>query len=300
VRVTGFTALLLALAFGAATATAAGDARVAAVQVALYQRHLYHATIDGIDGPSTRHAVLRLQRRKRLVPDGEIGPQTLVALGGPAPLGARVLARGMKGLDVAALQFALAWHGFPSGRFDGRFGWHTHAALSHFQHWSGLAVDGLTDRATVAALRRPLPASPIHLAFPVAAPIGDMFGPRGVRFHAGIDLTAFFGAPVTAAAAGRVAWAGWRGGWGKLVVLVHDRGLRTLYAHLSRINVRLRQRIAAGATIGRVGATGHATGPHLHFEVRLRGAAVDPLTALDSLAACRSSFGPRAHSRMPI
>jgi hypothetical protein len=280
VRVAGFISLLLTLAVSAATANAAGDARVAAVQVALHQRHLYDGTIDGVAGPVTRHAVLRLQLRKRLVPDGIAGPQTLAALGGPAPLGLRVLMRGTKGLDVAALQFALAWHGFPSGLFDGRFGWRTDAALRHFQNWSGLSADGLAGSETVAALRRTPAVSPIHLAFPVAAPIGDVFGPRGDRFHAGIDLTAFFGTPVNAAAAGRVAWTGWRGGWGKLVVIVHDHGVRTLYAHLSRIDVRLRQRVAAGSTIGRVGATGHATGPHLHFEVRVRGAAVDPLTAL--------------------
>ena len=85
---------------------------------------------------------------------------------------------------------------------------------------------------------------------------------------------------MAAAAAGRVVWAAWRDGWGRLVVLAHRRGVRTLYAHLSRIDVRLRQRVAAGSPIGLVGATGEATGPHLHFEVRLRGAAVDPLTAL--------------------
>jgi murein DD-endopeptidase MepM/ murein hydrolase activator NlpD len=63
-------------------------------------------------------------------------------------------------------------------------------------------------------------------------------------------------------------------------VLAHGSGVRTFYAHLSRIDVRLGQRVASGSTVGLVGATGRATGPHLHFEVRLRGAAVDPATAL--------------------
>jgi len=63
-------------------------------------------------------------------------------------------------------------------------------------------------------------------------------------------------------------------------VIAHADRVRTMYAHLSRIEVRLGQRVGAGFEIGRVGATGEASGPHLHFEVRVRGAAVDPLTAL--------------------
>ena len=109
----------------------------------------------------------------------------------------------------------------------------------------------------------------------------SLFGPRGYGFHAGVDLVAPAGAPVAAAAPGRVVWAGYRaGGWGLLVTIAHRDGVRTMYAHLSRVGVRLGERVAAGARVGRVGATGDATGPHLHFEVRLRGAAVDPLPAL--------------------
>jgi murein DD-endopeptidase MepM/ murein hydrolase activator NlpD len=85
-----------------------------------------------------------------------------------------------------------------------------------------------------------------------------------------------------AAGAGRVAYADFLpGGWGLLVSIDHGSGVRTLYAHLSRIDVKLGQRVAAGQPIAVVGTTGHSTGPHLHFEVRLRGAAVDPLIALE-------------------
>ena len=109
----------------------------------------------------------------------------------------------------------------------------------------------------------------------------DRFGPRGDRFHTGIDYPAQTGAPVVAAAAGRVTWAGWRtGGWGLLVVVDHGRGLRTLYAHLSRAHVVVGQRLLAGSLLGRVGASGRSSGPHLHFEARIRGAAVDPGPAL--------------------
>jgi murein DD-endopeptidase MepM/ murein hydrolase activator NlpD len=86
---------------------------------------------------------------------------------------------------------------------------------------------------------------------------------------------------VTAAGSGRVTFAGWSaGGWGYLVTIAHGAGVRTMYSHLSRIGVRVGQQVAAGQRIGRMGASGKATGPHLHFEVRLRGAAVDPLTGL--------------------
>jgi peptidase M23-like protein len=77
-----------------------------------------------------------------------------------------------------------------------------------------------------------------------------------------------------------VAYASWQAGWGNVVTIAHSSGVRTMYAHLSRIGARIGQTVSRGSVVGWVGATGHATGPHLHFEVRLRGAAVDPLTAL--------------------
>jgi murein DD-endopeptidase MepM/ murein hydrolase activator NlpD len=111
--------------------------------------------------------------------------------------------------------------------------------------------------------------------------VTDGFGPRGTRFHTGIDIPAPTGTGVVAAAPGRVAFAGWlAGGWGLLVAVAHRDGTRTLYAHLSRVEVRVGERVQAGWQLGRVGATGDATGPHLHFEVRVRGAAVDPLPVL--------------------
>ena len=198
-----------------------------------------------------------------------------------APLGSRPLERGAHGGDVTALQLALAWHGFPSGPLDGRFGSKTESAVRLFQSWARLTPDGKAGRATFAALRRPLPRSPIALSAPSTAPFGDGFGLRGRSFHAGLDFLASAGDHVTAAGDGRVVFASRHaGGWGRLVVLAHAAGVRTFYAHLSRIDVRLGGRVAAGSTIGLVGSTGRTTGPHLHFEVRVRGAAVDPATAL--------------------
>ena len=276
---TVFAFLLLApSAFGA------GDPEIAALQVGLRQKSLYAGTVDGVLAEGTVNAVRRLQRRAGIVPDGVPGPQTKQALGRYArrsPLGNRILVVGLNGWDVSALQFALAWHGFPSGNLDGRFGASTERALRKFQRWTGLAPDGRAGGSVVSALKAPVPTCPIGLGPPVAGPYGDLFGPRGNRFHSGLDYPAPSGAPVSASASGRVTFAGWSlGGWGNLVTIAHSGGTRTLYAHLSRVAVRVGQRVEVGQRIGRVGSSGHATGPHLHFEVRLRGAAVDPLSGL--------------------
>jgi peptidoglycan hydrolase-like protein with peptidoglycan-binding domain len=262
-----------------------GNPNVAALQVALIERGLYHGPVDGAIGPQTKAAVLGLQEVERIAADGVAGPETRAALGprGRPALGSRAMGFGMAGWDVAALQFMLAWHGFPSGDFDGIFGLRTEAALLRFQRWAGLPPVGRAASQTLAALRRQLPTSPFQLAWPLALPLSDPFGPRGRRFHSGIDIPAATGTLVAAAAAGRVTYAGWlEGGWGLEVTIAHRGGVRTLYTHLSRTLVALGQRVAAGQWIGRVGSTGHSTGPHLHFEARLRGAAFDPLGALPS------------------
>jgi murein DD-endopeptidase MepM/ murein hydrolase activator NlpD len=266
----------------APSAFAAGDPEIAALQVGLRKHRLYAGQVDGVLGPGTVTAVLRLQEQAGLAVDGVPGVRTRTALGRygrRAPLGGRVLASGMRGWDVAALQFSLAWHGFPSGTFDGVFGHSTYRALRKFQRWAGLARDGRAGGSVIAALRAPIPTCPIGLAPPIPIGYTDVFGPRGTRFHTGIDYPGARGAPVSASASGRVTFAGWSaGGWGYLVAIAHPNGVRTLYAHLSRIGVRVGQRVTTGQRVGRVGASGRATGPHLHFEVRLRGAAVDPLT----------------------
>jgi murein DD-endopeptidase MepM/ murein hydrolase activator NlpD len=264
-------------------ATAGRDAGLAALQVALQSRGFYSGAIDGVKGPDTTAAILRFQRRAGLTPDGIPGTATRKALGryGRHVLGSRPLTRGASGWDVAALQFLLAWHGFPSATIDGGLGEHTELALRHFQRWAGLEPDGVAGATTYAALRRAPASCPITLASPVAGQIGGPFGPRGNRFHAGVDIIAASGTPVGAAASGHVTWAGrLAGGWGNLVVVAHADGVRTMYAHLSSIAVRLGQHVVTGDRLGTVGATGDATGPHLHFEVRLRGAAVDPRPAL--------------------
>jgi murein DD-endopeptidase MepM/ murein hydrolase activator NlpD len=199
----------------------------------------------------------------------------------PIPAAASGLAVGAQGRAVDALQLDLARHGFPSGAIDGRFGPRLAGAVRRFQRSVGLPADGVVGQATLAALRQPSRRATIPLGWPLLAPVGDRFGVRGSRFHAGIDLLAPSGTTVLAAAPGRVTWAHARaGGLGLLVVVAHPGGVRTLYAHLETIAVHVGEWVAGGTELGLVGATGDATGPHLHFEVRVQGAAVDPLTAL--------------------
>jgi murein DD-endopeptidase MepM/ murein hydrolase activator NlpD len=260
-----------------------GSPSIAALQVALRAKGLYDGTVDGFAGSGTRSAVRALQRRAGIAVDGVAGPQTLGALGrrGRPRLGRRQLHVGNSGFDVAELQFLLAWHGFPSATIDGGFGSHTEAAVIRFQRWAGLARDGVAGASTIRRLLTPPRASPVRLARPIAAPVGDGFGPRDNHFHPGLDFPAPAGTAVYAAHGGRVTWAAWwAGGYGNLVSVALGGGVRTMYAHLSSIAVRRGQRVVTGSLLGRVGSTGLSTGPHLHFELRLRGAALDPLTGL--------------------
>jgi peptidoglycan hydrolase-like protein with peptidoglycan-binding domain len=271
-------AALAALALaGAASAGTPGNADVAALQVGLADRSLYAADVDGFAGPRTLASLSRLPGAT-----DPLAPETRAALGafGSTQLGSRPLSKGCFGWDVAALQFLLGWHGFPSGKMDGLFGERTAAAVLRFQRWAGIDPIGIVGPQTLAALREPPPVSPIRLTRPIDAAPTDSFGPRGDRFHAGVDYPAPTGTPVVAAGDGTAIATGSFVGFGKLVVLQHSSGVTTLYAHLSKILVEAGSRVARGAQIGRVGASGEATGPHLHFEVRVRDAAVDPATAI--------------------
>ncbi len=141
--------------------------------------------------------------------------------------------------------------------------------------WSRATADRLFD----GAVKRPLPD--------VA---GRNFGRRRILNgkprspHSGIDLSAPTGTPVEAAARGRVVVAQDTYFSGNLVVLDHGGGIYTLYAHLSKMDVARGDEVAAGAVIGRVGATGRVTGPHLHWGARIGRARVDPLSLLDLLS----------------
>jgi murein DD-endopeptidase MepM/ murein hydrolase activator NlpD len=115
------------------------------------------------------------------------------------------------------------------------------------------------------------------LIWPVSGPVTSGYGWRWGRMHEGIDIAVPAGTPVSAAASGRVIYAGWMGGYGNLVVIDHGAGLATAYGHNSSIAAGSGSSVSQGQTIAYAGSTGHSTGPHVHFEVRVNGAAVDPL-----------------------
>jgi murein DD-endopeptidase MepM/ murein hydrolase activator NlpD len=113
--------------------------------------------------------------------------------------------------------------------------------------------------------------------WPVLGPVTSPFGWRWGRMHEGIDIAAPTGTPIRAAAAGTVIYAGWLGGYGNLTVIDHGGGVATAYGHQSGIAVGSGAFVAQGQVIGYIGSTGHSTGPHLHFEVRVNGVPQDPL-----------------------
>jgi len=118
---------------------------------------------------------------------------------------------------------------------------------------------------------------------PTSGSVGSAFGPRvhpifgTVRQHTGVDIGAATGNAIWASKDGRVIFAGWKGGYGNTVVMVHGDGtVTTLYAHMSVIHASVGDRVDQGEVIGEIGSTGFSTGPHLHFEVRVNGEPKDP------------------------
>jgi murein DD-endopeptidase MepM/ murein hydrolase activator NlpD len=132
-------------------------------------------------------------------------------------------------------------------------------------------------QATLATSGAASAPSSSGFIWPVSGPVTSTFGMRWGRMHEGIDIGAASGTPIRAAASGTVISAGWLGGYGNLIVIDHGGGLATAYAHMSGYAASSGQPVAQGQTIGFVGCTGHCFGSHLHFEVRVNGAPVDPL-----------------------
>jgi peptidoglycan hydrolase-like protein with peptidoglycan-binding domain len=295
-------AALLALALFPALALASGPtANVAALQVALKALRHYNGSIDGIAGPGTKGAVRRFQRSHHLPADGVAGAQTRRALGrrGSPPLGSRVMQTGDRGWDVAALQFMLRRRGFSPGTVDGGYGASTAATVRRFQAAAGLHPDGAAGSSTISALRHHTrrrtssgtgtsssgpPVGPVRFLRPLNVPIGEGFGyppGHGGARHDGIDFPAPMGTPIGAAGVGTVVSAGWNsGGYGNLMIVQHRLGYQTWYAHMSGFALGVGAHVSGGVRIGYVGSTGHSTGPHLHFEVRLNGTPINPVPLL--------------------
>ncbi len=217
-----------------------------------------------------------------------LGLALLIFEAGTAPLHAA---------EPAALAAALPLSGVESGvamqhravlRVDGAPGF-AHLTIGRDQDLVGQPV------AMMRPVRTAWSGSPGSLAFtgslpsgmPVAAraltsPFGMRYHPLtgGLMAHRGIDLAASAGSPVEATADGIVASAGWAGGYGLCVTVSHGGGLQTRYGHLSRLTVAAGQQVHRGDLIGLVGSTGLSTGPHLHYEVRVNGQAINPLATI--------------------
>ncbi len=123
-------------------------------------------------------------------------------------------------------------------------------------------------------------ATGLRLGWPISGVLTSPFGMRWGRMHQGIDLAAVTGTPIRSAAAGTVIYCGVMSGYGNVAMIDHLNGIVTLYAHQSRLACSVGQKVGAGQVIGYVGSTGNSTGPHLHFETRVRGVAVDPMQYL--------------------
>jgi murein DD-endopeptidase MepM/ murein hydrolase activator NlpD len=135
------------------------------------------------------------------------------------------------------------------------------------------SVERLRTVVTALPVRRPMGPEAEQ-----SSPFGHRLDPftRGLAMHTGLDFRAEHGTPVRTAGSGRVVMAEYNGGYGNMVEIDHGHGLTTRYAHLSHIAVSEGQQVASGTVVGRVGSTGRSTGPHLHYETRIDGDAVDP------------------------
>ncbi|MBI3951164.1 MAG: peptidoglycan DD-metalloendopeptidase family protein [Acidobacteria bacterium] len=146
-------------------------------------------------------------------------------------------------------------------------------------------LDRIASKLTL--LRKNLGAEKVRLAttpkgWPASGRVNSRYGTRrdpfgrGYEFHSGVDIDTGYGRPVRATADGVVIYAGYQGGYGKLVVADHGRGIRTFYGHLSHITVSVSTRVQRGDQVGRVGSTGRATGAHVHYEIRVKDRPINP------------------------
>ncbi|MGI6486434.1 MAG: peptidoglycan DD-metalloendopeptidase family protein [Tepidanaerobacteraceae bacterium] len=120
-----------------------------------------------------------------------------------------------------------------------------------------------------------------RFSWPVIGTISSAYGKRGSEFHTGLDIAAKKGSPIMAANSGVVTFAGYRGGYGNLVIIDHGGGIQTYYAHANSISVSKGDSVNKGQKIATIGTTGRTTGPHVHFEVRINGSPTNPINYLN-------------------
>lgn len=134
-----------------------------------------------------------------------------------------------------------------------------------------------TGAYTGGVMKWPVPSSQ-KISSPYGWRIHPIFKSR--KFHTGIDISAKSGQAITAANKGKVIFAGWKSGYGYTIIIDHGGGISTLYAHSSKLIASVGDSVNAGDVVAKIGSTGYSTGPHLHFEVRVKGAHKDPMPYL--------------------
>jgi murein DD-endopeptidase MepM/ murein hydrolase activator NlpD len=185
---------------------------------------------------------------------------------------------------LVSLAPALPAHAAPSG---GGGSWFAATSLGPSQvelvaRFRASQRDRLAAVAKVLTTPPPAPVEPnvedpTSFVWPAHAAITSGFGRRWGRRHTGVDIDAAYGSSIVAAQAGTVTLAGWKNGYGNTVIIDHGHGISTLYGHQSRLAVRTGQHVDQGQLIGKVGATGHVTAPHLHYEVLIGGVPRNPV-----------------------
>ena len=142
-----------------------------------------------------------------------------------------------------------------------------------------------TTTKAIGTKERPKTASTGTYSWPIYGRVTSYFGGRHIfgsySYHSGIDISASHGAPICAADGGTVTFSGWKGTYGKPVIITHDNGTKPYYAHNSSLLVSAGQKVYKGQQIAKAGSTGRSTGTHCHFEVRVNGTAVNPLSYLN-------------------
>ncbi len=157
---------------------------------------------------------------------------------------------------------------------------------------------GCADAPTIPQVN-PLPEGRLSSDYGLRTvdPVSGEAKPSG--HHDGYDLAAAMGTPIRASKAGKVSFAGRKGGYGNAVILSHPGGWSTLYGHASRLAVAVGQEVEAGAIVAYVGSTGHSTGPHLHYELRLNGKPVNPGLFSTAAKPPRKVRAPRSQPTPP-
>ena len=144
--------------------------------------------------------------------------------------------------------------------------------------------EATTTVKAVGTKEKPKTASTGSFQWPISGRITSYFGGRYIfgsySYHSGLDISTSYGAAIRAADGGTVTYAGYKGSYGNLVIITHDNGTQTYYAHNSSLLVSVGDKVYKGQQIAKAGSTGRSTGVHCHFEVRVNGTAVNPLSYL--------------------